>query len=345
MNLTTLRNTLLHKRHQHTTLLLSLVTVFIVSNMAMESASALYVLSGLDEDVLVLDESTDLSTVDISSKLVQVGASRQGVDVTLTAGQTLTVQYQGATIYAQTQDETISQLLARLNISLAPLEMVMLDFAGECPVLTISDTLSYFETVEEVAPYETQRIANPSMAQGEELVTQAGVNGQRQATYEVVYANGSFLSRQLVDAQDSPTVPEIVEYGTKVPTIGIDDPLKDVITNQDGSGYLLFASGQTLSFSSTKPMTATAYTTGDPGVGTITASGTVVHVGVAAVDKKVIPLGTRMFVVTNDGIVYGTAVAEDTGSAVRDDIIDLYHDTHTECINFGRRSCTVYFLD
>ena len=41
-------------------------------------------------------------------------------------------------------------------------------------------------------------------------------------------------------------------------------------------------------------------------------------------------------------VVYGTAVAEDTG--VRGNIIDLYYDTYQQCINFGRRTCNVYIL-
>ena len=89
-------------------------------------------------------------------------------------------------------------------------------------------------------------------------------------------------------------------------------------------------------------MTATAYTTGYDGVGTVTASGTAVHVGTVAVDKSVIPLGTRMYIVAG-GIVYGLAVAEDTG--VKGSTIDLYYDSYDECIQFGRRSCTVYLLE
>ena len=72
------------------------------------------------------------------------------------------------------------------------------------------------------------------------------------------------------------------------------------------------------------------------------AAGTAVRVGTVAVDKRVIPLGTKMYIVTNDGIVYGTAVAEDTG--VRGDKVDLYFETYQQCINFGRRGCTVYIL-
>ena len=89
-------------------------------------------------------------------------------------------------------------------------------------------------------------------------------------------------------------------------------------------------------------MTATAYTAGYGGADYYTATGTSVRVGTVAVDKRVIPLGTKLYIVTNDGIVYGTAVAEDTG--VKGDKIDLYFDTYQQCINFGRRGCTVYIL-
>lgn len=90
-------------------------------------------------------------------------------------------------------------------------------------------------------------------------------------------------------------------------------------------------------------MKGTAYTTGGK-VGTRTASGTQVRVGVVAVDRSVMPLGTKVYVVSNDGsYVYGFAVAEDTG--VRGNIIDLYMDTYNECIQFGVRDCTVYILD
>src|SRR6478736_3538230 len=50
-----------------------------------------------------------------------------------------------------------------------------------------------------------------------------------------------------------------------------------------------------------------------------TASGLPVGVGVIAVDPRVIPLGTRVFVPG-----YGPAVAADVGSAVKGNIIDLW---------------------
>ena len=75
-------------------------------------------------------------------------------------------------------------------------------------------------------------------------------------------------------------------------------------------------------------------------------TGTTVHKGTVAVDPRYIPYGTRMFIVSNDGAyVYGIAVAEDCGGDIKGDRMDLYFPTFDECIQFGRRVCTIYFLD
>jgi 3D (Asp-Asp-Asp) domain-containing protein len=68
-------------------------------------------------------------------------------------------------------------------------------------------------------------------------------------------------------------------------------------------------------------------------------------VGYVAVDPKVIPLGSKLYITTPSGnIVYGMAVAADTGGAIKGNKIDLYYNTYSECVQFGRRTCTVYVL-
>jgi 3D (Asp-Asp-Asp) domain-containing protein len=64
----------------------------------------------------------------------------------------------------------------------------------------------------------------------------------------------------------------------------------------------------------------TAYATGDPGVGTITATGTTVRWGVVAVDPGHIPLGSALEI---EGLG-GRFVAEDTGGAVRGAHVDVF---------------------
>ncbi|MBQ7936067.1 MAG: 3D domain-containing protein, partial [Clostridia bacterium] len=85
-------------------------------------------------------------------------------------------------------------------------------------------------------------------------------------------------------------------------------------------------------------MTATAYSAG----GT-TATGRPAQWGVVAVDPKVIPLGTTVYVETSDGkYIYGTAVAADTGGAIKGNKIDICVNTRSEAYSFGRRTVNVY---
>lgn len=66
---------------------------------------------------------------------------------------------------------------------------------------------------------------------------------------------------------------------------------------------------------------------------------------VIAVDPKIIPLNSKVYVEGLNGAWdYGHAVAADTGSAIKELKIDLYMDTHTEALEWGRRKVNVYVL-
>lgn len=84
-------------------------------------------------------------------------------------------------------------------------------------------------------------------------------------------------------------------------------------------------------------MVATAYTAGCSGCSGVTASGRAAGHGVVAVDPRVIPLGTRMFIPG-----YGHAIAGDTGGAIRGRRIDLGFDSNRQAFQFGRRPVVVY---
>ena len=91
-------------------------------------------------------------------------------------------------------------------------------------------------------------------------------------------------------------------------------------------------------------MNATAYTA-DPAENGgnrsgRTAIGLKIGHGVVAVDPRVIPLGTRLFI---EG--YGHAVAADTGGAIKGHKIDLGCDTKRQMRRIGRRKVKVHILD
>ncbi len=339
-----MRHHLQRKSHGRLTALFALVTVLAASFGATTWSQALYIVTGVEEAAIVLDGSQEAP--DLGSRMVYTGSGRSGFDIMLTSGQTVRIERDGQTESVRCKTETISQLLHRMDITLSPLEMVAVDLSEEELVISISEDITFYEEVSEPASYETVRVANPDMLKGEEQVVQEGVDGVRTSVYEVVWSNGAQISRQFVEELDSTAVDEIIEYGTASPEpeeVSGNLGTPTVAKNADGSGTLTFADGTTLRFSSAKAMTATAYTAGHGGADYTTATGTLVDVGTVAVDRSVIPLGTKLYIVTNDGIVYGTAVARDTG--VRGNVIDLYYNTYRECIEFGRRSCTVYILE
>lgn len=85
---------------------------------------------------------------------------------------------------------------------------------------------------------------------------------------------------------------------------------------------------------------AYAYSPQDPGMGSHTASGTLLRRGVIAVDPNYIPIGTRVYIPD-----YGEAVAEDIGWSIQGNTIDIAFDTHQEAINFGRQVIEIYILN
>lgn len=108
------------------------------------------------------------------------------------------------------------------------------------------------------------------------------------------------------------------------------------------SKYTLNSSKVPTSYSKKLTGSATAYYGG-----TSTSTGKKPQPGYIAVDPRIIPYGTEMWIVSNDGkYVYGYAIAADTGGFIYSGttLCDLYFNTYNECINFGRRDVTIYIL-
>ncbi len=94
-------------------------------------------------------------------------------------------------------------------------------------------------------------------------------------------------------------------------------------------------------------ITATAYAPGphdNDQWGNKTFIGTQIRPGVIAVDPKVIPLGSQVYIQYPDG--HGTyAVAEDTGGAIKGNRIDIAKWTVNEAEDFGIQDVKVFVLN
>lgn len=93
----------------------------------------------------------------------------------------------------------------------------------------------------------------------------------------------------------------------------------------------------------TYTMEATAYTAFCTGCSGTTANGTDLRANpnlkVIAVDPRVIPLGTKVWV---EG--YGEAIAADTGGAIKGNRIDVFIPTKAQAYEWGRKTVTVKVL-
>ena len=235
---------------------------------------------------------------------------------------------------------------------------------------------------DEVVPFETVYYEDETLAPDEEVVLVEGKDGLIHRETEISYENGSEISRKTLSVSTtSAMVKRVVRCG--INRIIMEQPEEKPISyytpsssssnsssssssssssnssnssssnsssasNNSGStnasgGVLTTASGETYYYSKVLTCTATAYSC--EGYVGHTYSGTIARVGAIAVDPSVIPLGTKLYIVTNDGrYIYGYCVAEDIGSSIKGNKVDLYFDTFAECWQFGVRTCTVYVL-
>lgn len=273
-------------------------------------------------------------------------------EITIQRKQIVTIHHGGKWIEAVSYGETIESLLARLNISLSPEDVVSLPldtYTYEGMELFISHSVQSTETYTSSIPYETIYCYDATLPAGTQVVLTEGVNGQLLSTATVCYLNGQEISRSVTEESVVlHPVNALIAIGTGAITEEAPVEQPQVVipgTPVIGDGMIITGTGEILTYTGSLEVKASAYTQSDPGCNSITATGTIARVGAIAVDPSVIPYGTRMFIVSNDGkYIYGIATAEDCGGAIKGNKIDLYFDTVTECLQFGRRNCTVYFL-
>ena len=255
------------------------------------------------------------------------------------------ISHYGEEMTVEAGDETVGELLARLNCEAR--EGDLLSHPEDVPVydgmiLRVDSILTRQEVYTATVRHGVNRCADASIPAGSEEVLIPGRDGEILCTAEVTYINGREAGRKVLSQKQTiAPVTEVVAVGTGARIDAVDPQGQPII----GDGYIILPTGEVLTYTHKDTVRATAYTHTDAGCDLITATGSTVHRGTVAVDPRFVPYGTRMFIIANDGsYVYGVAEAEDCGGAIKRDRMDLYFPTYEECIAFGWRRCTVYFL-
>jgi uncharacterized protein YabE (DUF348 family) len=190
-------------------------------------------------------------------------------------------------------------------------------------------------TENKTVAFSTQKRESRELASGEEKTVRHGSEGKRELTFRVLVENGKEIAKQLInECIITAPVDRIVEYGDKYSH--------------------RVSRGSIVRYSRVIDVRTTAYTAsyedtgkrpGDYQFG-ITATGVRVKRGMIAVDPRVIPLGSRVYVeIAGDTPDYGYATATDTGGAIKGNIIDLYFDSQKEVYKWGCRRGKIYILE
>ncbi len=280
----------------------------------------------LGEHDLYTEEKTDSGTV-----------------ITVLRAQEITVYVENKEQKAYTQPKTVAELLKSLHIETAEpwrVSVSLTDMTADGMEIRVDLVEEKPYTQTEETPCETLYCSDPSLPEGKEEIIFAGTPGQIDHTGQAVFVNGELES---FEAAESTTV---LKPAAKIVAVGTGEQ-----EGQDrhyplvGENFLYTASGEVLYYSYVDTYNATAYTSWVADVTGTTACGTPARVGAVAVDPKVIPYFTKMYIVTCDGVFdYGVSSAEDCGGAVKGKIIDLFFNTLDDCYAFGRRDIYVYFL-
>jgi uncharacterized protein YabE (DUF348 family) len=183
-------------------------------------------------------------------------------------------------------------------------------------------------------PYKTINNDNPKLKHGLKRSVREGSEGKKEKIYKVVKEDGKEVRRTLVkESVALNPVDKVVEHGTMLShkTSRGDFLRYDKVLNMRATAY-------TASFADTGKHP------GHPEFG-ITYTGVKARKGIIAVDPRVIPLGTKVYVeVAGDIPDYGYAVAADIGSAIKGDLIDLYFDSQSFVNKWGCKRVKVYIL-
>jgi 3D (Asp-Asp-Asp) domain-containing protein len=163
---------------------------------------------------------------------------------------------------------------------------------------------------QEPIPFDTRWAADPELELDSQALGQEGWPGVRERRTYVTYEDGSEINREVIaDFVAREPEPRIYRYGTKVIVRTLDTPEGPVqywrVIRMLATSYSANTAGVSLD---------------EPYYGR-TRCGTAMRGGIVAVDPRVVPLRTNIYV---DG--YGTGLACDTGSAIKGNRIDLGYD-------------------
>lgn len=176
----------------------------------------------------------------------------------------------------------------------------------------------------EAIPSPIQVKYSNKLLAGEKVVKQKGRKGLTEVILKRIYADGEVIRASYTKNILRSPIPTIIVKGTKKQLPLFFDLEKRIVKT-------------------VLTMISTAYSDSiyscGKWVGNLTSIGLKPVKGVVAVDPRVIPLRTKLYI---EG--YGYGIAGDVGSAIKGNKIDLCFNSRNEAVRYGRKKVKVYIL-
>ena len=330
------------------------VTVVVDGESVYYTTEAKTVSQVLDEVDIVLAEG------DIVSPLPETPIA-DGSEIVVRQAVPVTLDCNGASVDLRVVGSTVADALvsAGLDPSLGLHVSPSLETTLQ-PDMTITALDVFVRVVKEEAevPFETVEEEDPTLAEGQRRTVREGVSGSAIRIYEILVV-GETETRRTVKAEEILIEPvdRVVRVGTRAPVA--QQPVakqptaparaKTPAPVQGGASPSASAPAEGTKLK----VTSTAYTPWDPGCGGVgVINRKIANLklpdgwGIVAVDPRVIPLGTKLYVPG-----YGYAIAGDTGGAIKGDKIDVCYWSGGESAakaaarRWGRRTVTITILE
>ena len=242
----------------------------------------------------------------------------------------------GEEVKVSTFKKTVRELLSENKIQYDDDDIITPSLSSELKdymeIKVVEVTQSQVTEKEDI-PYSVKLIDDNDLLKGKTKVTQEGKSGEKEITYNLTYYDGKLVKKALEGEKISQEpVDKIVKKGIKEEVVVAS---RSTTSRNSSSSESKASSASNSASKNGKHMVvqATAYA-GD----SITSTGTVPKWGTIAVDPRVIPYGSKVYIPQFNK----TFIAEDCGGAIKGNIIDIFMNSESECYKWGRRTIDIY---
>lgn len=282
-----------------------------------------------------------------NNKILKLSAMAAVLSVGLLSGgytlanKNITLVVKGKEMEISTLKSNVKDVLTEQNIKYDNNDIISLPLnqnISDGDKIEIIDVTEKTIKEDKKVPFEIKVVEDNNLPKGETKVEVEGQQGSNELLYKVTYHNGEEVEKKFIEeVVVTEPIDKVIKKGTKV-EVKVDLSTDENTTVKKTSYSNDSSKNESSNSDSSRKhisVVATAYSGGG-----ITSTGTTPKWGTIAVDPSVIPYGTKVYIPQFDKIF----IAEDCGSAIKGNKIDIYMNDEESVKNWGRKTIDIYIV-